>query len=338
MVPGALEAALASVSLFDRLRPDELGCVAASFELVTLAPGASREIAEGVADARMVVVVCGQVDLIASVAGQTSTTRLELGDRYGDVPLMTGVPRAVSLKAAGTGETLIALLDRAGMDAILARYPAVNLPLAEELAQELARKNDHVRQILELHAAGLPEDELKAAVDERRHELARHAVRVRRLGVRALFHRFVVREGAEPPFWMLVGFLVSLAGARVVVGLILKYGLEKQLFALVPGQDPNPMHVHHFNYGLVLIAVAGLAALFPFGRRGLRVLAATFGFGAGLVFDEFALFWNLNPEYSQSLSLIASAMAVVVLVQLTYFRGFWGAVFRRGWHAVRGTS
>ena len=336
MVPGVLEAALASVSLFDRLRADELGCVAASFELVTLAPGASRTLGGG-DDARMVVVVCGKVDLQTTVAGEPSETRLEIGDRYGDVPLMTGEGRPVTLRAGDT-EAVIALLDRDGMDAILSRYPAVNLPLAEELAQELARKNDHVRQILELHAAGLPEDELRAAVDERRRALARHAVRVRRLGMRALFHRFVVREGAEPPFWMLVGFLVSLAGARVVVGLILKFGLEKRLFALVPGSDPNPMHVHHFNYGLVLIALSGLAALFPFGRRALRVLAATFGFGAGLVFDEFALFWNLNPEYSQSLSLIASAMAVVVLVQLTYFRTFWGAVFRRSWHAMRGTS
>ena len=53
---------------------------------------------------------------------------------------------------------------------------------------------------------------------------------------------------------MLVGFSSSLGGARLVVALILKYGLEKQLFALVPGNDPNPMHVHHFNYGLIVAA------------------------------------------------------------------------------------
>ncbi len=76
---------------------------------------------------------------------------------------------------------------------------------------------------------------------------------------------------------MLVGFIVALSGARMVVATILKYGLEKRLFALVQGRDP----VHHFNYGLILIGSAGLSALFPFGRRILRVLALLFGIGYG---------------------------------------------------------
>ena len=153
---------------------------------------------------------------------------------------------------------------------------------------------------------------------------------------RALFRRLVVEEGAEPPFWMLVGFGASLGLARLVVALILKYKLEKQLFALVPGSDPNPMHVHHFNYGLILLGSAGIAALFPLGRRALRFLALAFGFGCGLVFDEFALLWNLNPEYAQGLSLYAAGIAAVVLVQLAYFRRFWTALARRAWLRVRG--
>ena len=95
------------------------------------------------------------------------------------------------------------------------------------------------------------------------------------------------------------------------------------------------MHVHHFNYGMILVGLSGLAALFPFGRRALRLLAFTFGVGLGLIFDEFALIWNLNPEYAQSLSLIAAAIAATVLVQVTYFRTFWMALARRGWFALR---
>jgi hypothetical protein len=124
-----------------------------------------------------------------------------------------------------------------------------------------------------------------------------------------------------------------MTAARLVVTFILKFKLEKQLFALVPGTDPNPMHVHHFNYGLVLIGVSGLAALSPFARKALRSLAFTFGVGCGLVFDEFALFWNLNPEYAQTLSLEAAAIMLSLLVQLTYFRDFWAALARRVFHA-----
>jgi hypothetical protein len=105
---------------------------------------------------------------------------------------------------------------------------------------------------------------------------------------------------------------------------------------LVQGDnDPNPMHVHHFNYGMILVGLSGLAALFPFGRRALRLLAFAFGCGLGLIFDEFALIWNLNPEYAQSLSLIAAAIAAAILIQVTYFRAFWMALVRRGWFAVR---
>ena len=134
---------------------------------------------------------------------------------------------------------------------------------------------------------------------------------------------------------MLLGFMASLGGARTVVALILKYGLEKRLFALVQhGNDPNPMHVHHFNYGLIVASMSGVASLFPFGRRALRLLAATFGIGIGLIFDEFALIWTLNPEYSQSLSLISAAIAFVFLVQLVWFRHFWGALVRRLAHRI----
>jgi hypothetical protein len=158
---------------------------------------------------------------------------------------------------------------------------------------------------------------------------------VTRLSPSAIFHRFVVARGAEPPFWMLTGFLVALGGARLVVHLILKYGLEKRLFALVPGSDPNPMHVHHFNYGMILICSAGLAALAPVGRRALRVLSFAFGAGVGLVFDEFGLIYNLNPEYAQRSSLISAAIVAALLVQLTWFRGLWAALAHRAWLDLR---
>ena len=68
----------------------------------------------------------------------------------------------------------------------------------------------------------------------------------------------------------------------------------------------------------------------------LRGLALVFGLGAGLVFDEFALFWNLNPEYAQELSVIAAGLAIAVLIQVTYFRRFWAALARRAWLGLRG--
>ncbi len=326
-----LETVLSGLSIFELLRPDEIGRIASKFETRALRAGDTAEFARDAA--RLVVVVEGGVDLAVDLGGATARARLDPGDRWGEVQLLTGRPRDGKLTARR--DSKIATLDRKSLDALLETFPAIALPLATELASHLRNKNDERRQILELHAEGLAEDELKVAIAELKEAGAERGARVARLSPRALFNRLVVRQGAEPPFWMLVGFLSSLGGARLVVALILKYGLEKRLFALVQGTDPNPMHVHHFNYGLIVASVSGVASLFPFGRRALRVLAAAFGIGIGLIFDEFALIWNLNPEYSQSLSLISAAIAFAMLVQLVWFRRFWGAALRRLVHRVR---
>jgi CRP-like cAMP-binding protein len=331
-VSEALESTLASVSIFELLRADEIARVASRFETHTLADGEALTIEPEAP--RIVVLVSGRAELSA----RGEATRLDPGDRWGDVALLShGESDAKHVaKLVATKPAVVATLDRDGFDALLAELPAIALPLARELASFLHAKNDERRQILELHAEELPKDELEEAIAERKAAVAKRGARVTRLGPRALFQRLIVQQGAEPPFWMLLGFLSSLGGARLVVALILKYGLEKRLFALVQGTDPNPMHVHHFNYGLIVASVSGVASLFPFGRRALRFFAATFGLGIGLIFDEFALIWNLNPEYSQSLSLISAAIAFVVLVQLVYFRRFWGAVIGRLTHRVHG--
>jgi CRP-like cAMP-binding protein len=326
----ALESVLAAVSIFEPLRADEVGRVAKRFQLLSLARGTSLRFDEP----RLVVVVRGRVGLEVSTQAGELRSVLDPADRYGDTGLLTGVSRPTTFTAIDDAE--LATLDRAELDGLLVEFPAIALPLSRELASELAAQTDVVRQLLELHAEQLHADQRRAALAERRVDFGRRGARVRRSSGRGLFARLVTERGAEPPFWMLAGFLIALAGARLVVAVIFKFGLQQHLFALVQGEGPNPMHVHHFNYGLVLIGLAGIAALFPVGRRALRLLAFVFGAGCGLVFDEFALFWNLNPEYAQGSSLIACAIAATVLVQLAYFRHLWSALLRRVVLIVRG--
>ena len=329
----ALESVLSGVPFLEGLRPDEIARVAARLTTFPLAAGERRAFGASLDEARLVIVVRGRVELEVDSAAGVRRSDLIPGDCHGEIALLTGRARPVRL--AATTDATLATLDRPGLDALLDEVPIIALPLAEALAVELGAEDDLVRQLLELHAEGLPPAELEAAIEARRRHLARRGARVTRLSPRALFQRLVVARGAEPPFWMLLGFLVALGGARLVVHLILKYGLEKRLFALVPGADPNPMHVHHFNYGMILIGAAGLAALAPPGRRALRVLAFVFGAGVGLVFDEFGLIYNLNPEYAQPSSLISAGIVAAFLVQLTWFGHFWRALARRAWLQLR---
>src|SRR5437660_1772057 len=83
------------------------------------------------------------------------------------------------------------------------------------------------------------------------------------------------------------GAIAALATARTVVAMIIRNGLQKHLFALIGSQVGHPVHVHHFNYGLLLVSTVGVLVLLPRARRGLRRLAFVFGFGLGLIVDEF---------------------------------------------------
>ena len=322
-----VESILGSLSFFERLRADEIARVAQRFACHDLAAGEIVQVEPTVGAQRLVVVIEGHVAVAVESRGRTLRSVLAPGDRHGDVALLAGLARRATLTA--NGPVRIATLDRAGLDSVLAEFPVIALALADEMAREVWFTNDLLRQLHEVWAERLSPDQRVAALEGRRDALQHRGARVTRLSTRALFRRLIVDPGGEPPFWAMLGFALSLSGARLVVALILKYGLEKRLFALVPGNDPNPMHVHHFNYGLVLIAVAGLAALFPFGRRALRSLAFGFGVGAGLVFDEFALFWHLNPEYSQAMSLYSAGIAFIALANLAFFRRFWVAAARR---------
>jgi hypothetical protein len=87
--------------------------------------------------------------------------------------------------------------------------------------------------------------------------------------------------------------------------------------------------VHHFNYGILLVVIVGIVALFPKTRRYLRFLGFALGAGLGLIVDEFALLWHLHPDYYQRESYYAIIVSLLVLTQLIYFRSFYLGLFRR---------
>lgn len=329
-----LERSLSLVSIFSRLRPDEIGRIAQRATILELGAGQSHTMAATLEAARLMIVIAGEVDATLEDPTGIVHERMYPGDRYGEAMLLDGTPKAVQLTAHSRCQ--LVLFSQADLNAVLAEFPAVALPLAEELSSELRARNEQVRQVLDLRASGLPTRVIELATRQLKRSMVLRSVGMRRLPTRGIFRRLVVDRGDEPPFWMLIGFLSGLIGARVIVHFIIRYHLEKELCALVVGAGPNPMHIHHFNYGLLMVAAVGLAALSPWARKLLRTLAYLFGLGCGLTFDEFALFWHLKPDYYQGLSLITATIAGVVLLQIAYFRAFWFALFERLMQKVRG--
>jgi hypothetical protein len=326
----ALEIAVSGLTYFHALRPDEIVRVAHLFELRPLGPGEELVIA---ADdpVEMALVARGMVML--ELGGDRR--RLYSGDRYGDLSTDTRELRPARLRAARR-PALIGLLHTAGLRQILAELPAVALPLCEEIAGELKWKNDLLRDLEIIHREGLADDQRKGALAGRQRKLARRRVGVIRAASRALWRRLVVERDKEPAFWVLTGFLAALATARALVKTIIAFGLQKKLFALIPSAGGlNPVHVHHFNYGIVLVVAVGMVALLPAGRRWLRLLGFAFGVGLGLIVDEFALLLHLDPNYYQRSSYVAIVVAALVLTQLIYFRGLYLGLLRRVGERVR---
>lgn len=121
---------------------------------------------------------------------------------------------------------------------------------------------------------------------------------------------------------VLVAFVLTFLIARVLVLLIMTRRLPGGLFFHVGGT-----HVHHLNYGIVLLCiVSGWALLraMPLAGRSLRAALLAYGVGLALTFDEFGMWLHLGGGYWQR----ASYDAVVVVAALLGLFAFAPAIRR----------
>lgn len=310
------------------LRPDERERVARHFRILEL-PTTQRVDLPATEPPRMGVIVSGSLTLKrAELPGLPAVEiRLGAGDHWGELAVFAQIPSGMEI--AAREPSIVALLDHAGFKAIVAEFPIIWVRVAAQLSRELKWKNDLLREIQEFDAAKASDSELDMFLEAKRRRVARHRTGIARGATRIVYQRLIAEPRRDPAFWILLGFVSAIAISRLVVRFILKFKLEQSLFALGNSGGANPTHLHHFNYGFAILILAGLTALFPQSRRFLRALSFVFGIGVGLVFDEFALIWNLNPDYYHSLNYEAQAVLAALLVQIVYFRKFYASIIDR---------
>src|SRR5690606_2688220 len=112
---------------------------------------------------------------------------------------------------------------------------------------------------------------------------------------------------------LLTVFLLTFLLARIVVLLIMTRRMP-DLFLYVGGT-----HVHHLNYGIVLLACSGAWLLFarPEGRARTLV-AVTYASGLALAFDEFGVWLHLGGGYWQRASFDAVVVIATILALLAF--------------------
>jgi len=123
------------------------------------------------------------------------------------------------------------------------------------------------------------------------------------------YRELIANRLHQVPFWMLVGFLPTYIIERNLVSH------DPALFVAIHG-----VHVHHFTWGVFMLAIAGFASLVS-PKRAQPWLAVIYGVGLALAFDEFGMWLRLTDQYNLDQSEDVMTIILVFLVFVVYFFG-----------------
>lgn len=129
--------------------------------------------------------------------------------------------------------------------------------------------------------------------------------------VKIIYHEVLVGKSKDQTFWVLSGFLPAFIVARTIVHF------SPGAFLNVHGS-----HVHHFTYGIVIMAVTGYLAVIR-STKSPAWLAFLFGVGLALAVDETGMWLHLTSQYYNETSENTIVIVMALLINLVYFREFW---------------
>jgi hypothetical protein len=131
-----------------------------------------------------------------------------------------------------------------------------------------------------------------------------------------------------------VSFMLTFAGVRILVHRIVNHEGPFQ-WVMVHGR-----HIHHLVWGILILLLVGYGWLLDVGRKHdpisifwSRLMSVSYGVGAALTLDEFAMWLDLDPQAYWSSSGRLSIDAVILFGSLLAV-GAWGAPFFRGLHEL----
>jgi hypothetical protein len=124
----------------------------------------------------------------------------------------------------------------------------------------------------------------------------------------SLEHKLVLRR--EAPLIGLVTFSIALWGSKLFTAISPGSSLVFQIFGF-------NVHLHHFNYGFVLLVI-GLLFTFFEGPWFVRVQHSLFGVGLGFIVDEYWLLLifddHASTYFGPESQFISTMMGVIITV------------------------
>jgi hypothetical protein len=131
-----------------------------------------------------------------------------------------------------------------------------------------------------------------------------------------------------------LSFVITFIGVRLLVSAIV-HNRGPFGWVMVGGR-----HIHHLVWGILILLLVGYGWLLDLGRTHSplsifmsRLMSVSYGVGAALTLDEFALWLNLEPDAYWTREGRISIDAVIVFGGILAV-GAWGAPFFRGVHRM----
>lgn len=125
-----------------------------------------------------------------------------------------------------------------------------------------------------------------------------------------------------------VAFFVTFLGVRLLVYYVMR-GEGPFDWVVMGGR-----HIHHLVWGILVLLVVGYGWLLDLGRAHSplsilfsRIMSISYGVGAALTLDEFALWLNLDPDVYWVKTGGRLSIDAVVLFGSLLMIGAWGAPF-----------
>jgi hypothetical protein len=128
---------------------------------------------------------------------------------------------------------------------------------------------------------------------------------------------------SEIPFIIFLSFILTFICTRLYLFLSSHDVMELPGAVIFSGT-----HIHHFSFGILLLAVVGYLAILDIRPALHRRLAIIYGIGLGLTFDEFGMWLKLTDNYYSRITYDAIIIVSLILLNLAYFPGFWSRMGR----------
>lgn len=141
--------------------------------------------------------------------------------------------------------------------------------------------------------------------------------------LKKIIHDFILSRRKEIPFIIFFAFLITFVIARAAAYSI-HYNVVPEFLFFVKTVYIKGYHIHHFNFGIILLAIAGFLSLIDSLRSHIRKIAILYGIGLALIMDEFGILVTFEKDfYWTRRSFDAVILTALILLNIVFFGRFW---------------